>query len=159
LGEDLQQMKKTRPIARVIIIQEEQIALLERHKQGEHYFVFPGGGIDPGETPEQAATREAHEETGLEIKLERLVAVSAFRANQELFFLAHPIGGLLGTGDGPEFTKPPSEKSGTYLACWIGLDELPHLRVLPTWIAELVVNHPNWPEKPQYFDENGQKSG
>ena len=27
---------------------------------------FPGGGIDPGETPEQAALREAEEETGLD---------------------------------------------------------------------------------------------
>ncbi len=27
---------------------------------------FPGGGLDPGETPEQAALREAEEETGLD---------------------------------------------------------------------------------------------
>ncbi len=26
----------------------------------------PGGGVGPGETPDEAALREAHEETGLE---------------------------------------------------------------------------------------------
>lgn len=35
-----------------------------RHHPGQ--IAFPGGGIDPGETAEQAAVREAYEETGLD---------------------------------------------------------------------------------------------
>jgi 8-oxo-dGTP pyrophosphatase MutT (NUDIX family) len=35
-----------------------------RHHRGE--VSFPGGRIDPGETPVKAATREAHEEVGLD---------------------------------------------------------------------------------------------
>ncbi|PWD49798.1 coenzyme A pyrophosphatase [Serinibacter arcticus] len=35
-----------------------------RHHPGQ--IAFPGGGIDPGETPEVAAVREAVEETGLD---------------------------------------------------------------------------------------------
>jgi 8-oxo-dGTP pyrophosphatase MutT (NUDIX family) len=32
--------------------------------------VFPGGKIESGESPEQAATRECLEETGLEVRVE-----------------------------------------------------------------------------------------
>jgi 8-oxo-dGTP pyrophosphatase MutT (NUDIX family) len=35
-----------------------------RHHPGQ--IAFPGGGIDPGETPQQAAVREAVEETGVD---------------------------------------------------------------------------------------------
>ncbi|HEX3979661.1 MAG TPA: NUDIX domain-containing protein, partial [Acidimicrobiales bacterium] len=34
----------------------------------------PGGVIEPGEGPEQAAVREVHEETGLEVVVDRLRA-------------------------------------------------------------------------------------
>jgi len=34
----------------------------------EGYLVFPGGGVEPGETPAQAFLREAREETGAVIK-------------------------------------------------------------------------------------------
>ncbi|MDX8430491.1 MAG: NUDIX domain-containing protein [Candidatus Algichlamydia australiensis] len=36
-------------------------------------YVPPGGGIDPGEEPEQAALREAIEETGVDVKILRKV--------------------------------------------------------------------------------------
>jgi mutator protein MutT len=41
------------------------------HHRGE--ISFPGGGIDPGETPAQAALREAHEEVALDPSLVTLV--------------------------------------------------------------------------------------
>lgn len=147
-------MSKSRPTARAIIIQNNNIALLERHRQGRHYFVFPGGGVDPGETPQEAAIREALEETGLEIALDRLVAEVTWKGNRQFFFLAHPVGGKLGTGTGPEFTTPPSNRKGTYNSCWIALDEVLALPVLPTSIARLVQNHPRWPQNILYIDES-----
>lgn len=38
-------------------------------------WVLPGGGIDPGELPQNAATREALEETGLQVSITRKVAL------------------------------------------------------------------------------------
>ena len=36
-------------------------------------WVLPGGGIDPGESPEEAILREILEETGFTVKIDRLV--------------------------------------------------------------------------------------
>jgi len=47
--------------AGIVLIQDNKVALIERHRAGLHYFVFPGGGADEGESPEQAAIREAME--------------------------------------------------------------------------------------------------
>lgn len=42
-----------------------------RHHAGQ--IAFPGGRIEPGETPQQAALREAREEVGLDPELVRIV--------------------------------------------------------------------------------------
>ena len=48
-----------------IVIRQKKIAMcyVDKHKA----YVIPGGGIEPGETMEQATVREIHEETGLRI--------------------------------------------------------------------------------------------
>lgn len=42
-------------------------------------WVIPGGGIEPGETPEQGAVRETKEETGFDIKIVREVAEYVYK--------------------------------------------------------------------------------
>lgn len=47
-----------------IIVQEGKIALIKRIREEETYYVFPGGGIEECETPEEATKREVYEELG-----------------------------------------------------------------------------------------------
>ncbi len=53
----------------------EQI-LMVRNKEGDSsYWSLPGGAVEEGETLEQAAKREAKEETGLDVELLDLYSV------------------------------------------------------------------------------------
>lgn len=54
--------------------QGRPVVLIERRYPPPGY-ALPGGFVDIGETVEQAAIREAREETGLEVTLQRLLGV------------------------------------------------------------------------------------
>lgn len=57
-----------------VIIDDHDRLLLTRWVSGRrHMWTLPGGGINPGETPQQAACREAKEETGLRIETGELL--------------------------------------------------------------------------------------
>ena len=62
------------PSVSVAIRDGDGRVLLARHVEGNRW-VLPGGSIEPGETPANAAVREAWEETGLIVRLTRLVGV------------------------------------------------------------------------------------
>lgn len=47
--------------------------MIVRQKNGEHYFVLPGGHLEDLETPEWAVVREVKEETGLEVAVAKLL--------------------------------------------------------------------------------------
>jgi len=59
------------PTVRAIIKNEENKFLLIQRESHDHfggYWEFPGGGVEIGETVEQALARELQEETGFTIK-------------------------------------------------------------------------------------------
>lgn len=60
----------------VVIPSEEGVVLIRRGSGPyEGMWALPGGFVEVGETVENAAVREAKEETNLDVELERLVGV------------------------------------------------------------------------------------
>lgn len=49
--------------------------MVRLERGGGSFWVLPGGAIEAGESAEEAAVREVAEETGLDVRLERLLFV------------------------------------------------------------------------------------
>jgi 8-oxo-dGTP diphosphatase len=128
--------------AGIILIEDDKVALIERHRAGLDYYVFPGGGVDEGETPEQGAIREAMEELGVEVRIKQKVAVLHFELSTQVYFLAERVSGRFGTGTGEEFTDsdPDNPEEGVYIPIWMPIDELPQReKVFPESVAKLLL--------------------
>ncbi len=64
-----QQLPDERPaIAAAIIVDQGRVLLVRRRqKEGSLLWAFPSGGVEPGETAQEAAAREVKEEVGLDV--------------------------------------------------------------------------------------------
>jgi 8-oxo-dGTP pyrophosphatase MutT (NUDIX family) len=145
--------------AGIVLIQDNKVALIERHRAGLDYFVFPGGGVDEGESPEQAAIRETMEELGIQVAIKQKVAeVQLGKRSRQVYFLVEQTGGEFGTGTGEEFTDsdPDHPQQGIYIPIWMSIDELPrHTNIYPAEVLRLVVKSvkEGWPPEPIVISE------
>jgi 8-oxo-dGTP diphosphatase len=124
----------------VVIVDDEKVALIERVRGGRTYYLFPGGGTEEGETPEDAARREACEELGVSVQLGRLLAIVVFQGDEQFFYSARVLAGEFGTGRGSELTASPDSITGSYTPVWLQLSELPVRDVRPRALAQAVVS-------------------
>ncbi|GCE03062.1 NUDIX domain-containing protein [Dictyobacter aurantiacus] len=90
-------LRNFRVAVSALIFHEGQILLALRRDIG--WWNLPGGGMEIGETVEDAVHREVLEETGLKVEIEQLVGVYSKPQKQEvvLTFRCHVIGGSLTT--------------------------------------------------------------
>lgn len=124
--------------AAVILRHGTAVALIERRRGGQTYYLFPGGGVEEGETPEAAAAREAKEELGLEVAIGELVARSGPAQRPQSYYGAHVLSGTFGTGIGEELASAETSEIGSYTPRWVQLEDLTTLDVRPRSLAKAI---------------------
>ena len=65
-------------LAFALILNGSGHVLLVRHNYEGHFYALPGGAIEPGELPQEAAVREIREELGVEARILRLLSLNSF---------------------------------------------------------------------------------
>jgi 8-oxo-dGTP diphosphatase len=95
-------------IAAAIIVNDGRVLLVRRRvAEGELSWQFPAGEVEPGEAPEDAAVREAHEETTLTVTaLKRLgERVHPATGRSMVYVACEAVAGTAQVGDEDELAE------------------------------------------------------
>ncbi|HLZ10667.1 MAG TPA: NUDIX domain-containing protein [Chloroflexota bacterium] len=78
-----------------VAVFEGAMVLLAKREDSD-VWCLPGGAVEDGETVAEAAVREAKEESGLDVRLERLIGTYSRPSwsSHQVVFLARLIGGM-----------------------------------------------------------------
>ena len=74
-GERIGKEGVLRPGASALIFDEARERVLLTRREDNGRWCLPGGGMDPGESVAEACVREVLEETGLEVRVTKLVGI------------------------------------------------------------------------------------
>lgn len=122
---------RTLAASAVVSNAENKILLVLRSREPDAgCWSVPGGRVEPGESLEDAAVREAFEETGLRIAIEREVwSLDVSNGPDEVFeihdFLAHVVDGDMVAGDDAADVG------------WFGLQDMEGMPLTPDLLAYL----------------------
>ncbi len=110
----------------LLILQDEQILLIRRRIEPmQGYWAMPAGFMDYDEDPQAAARREALEETGLTVQIDKLLDIfhtpdDGGLANIVIVYAASIVGGTLQADDDAEAVD------------WFGKNNVPPVAFLPS---------------------------
>ncbi|MFB8764634.1 NUDIX domain-containing protein [Nocardiopsis alba] len=128
-----------------VVLDDDGAVLLHR-RSDDGRWATPGGILEPGEQPARAVVREVREETGVEVRVERLATVIAQEPYTypngdrvqflDLAFRCRPIGG-----------EPRVDGDESLEVAWFAPEEMPRMaeRILER------IRHAREPEGAPYF--------
>lgn len=132
-----------------VIIKDGKILLMHRLKDGQEYYVFPGGGVEEGETVEQSFVREMREELNLDINKYTKVFELDNQDRHEVYYLVTDFNGTVKVG-GPE--KERTTDSNQYQPEWVELPRAAGLKNLfPKEALDKLRRLPDTHPNPEYY--------
>lgn len=126
-----------------IIPLNDGLVLIHRIKgegaEKKDYYTIPGGGIEAGETIQEASIREVKEEIGLDIELTNICYEFDVRGRKQYFFVSKYAGGEFNTGTGDEMKNLNYERWGYYFAEIIPREKIATTNILPEVAKEAII--------------------
>lgn len=129
--------------SRCILMENSNVLLFYRERNGEKYYVFPGGGIEEGETKEDCIKRECKEELGINIEIKKYVYEVKGKDFVQHFFLIRRTDGEIGTGNPLEYDV--NRKGGIQIPMFVSIDNLKSLNVVsPPIVSQFLEDYSNF---------------
>ena len=120
-----------RIVSRAITFINDSVLLIERYrKEGDellHYFTIPGGGVEVGETFEEAAIRETKEETCCDIEIVKTLEVEEYPGGMCHWFYSKYISGTPTLG-GEE--KERNNPDNSFKVVLIDMNDIDSINIL-----------------------------
>lgn len=131
-------MQKQR-VSLLFISPNDKILLIKRIKGNRKYWVFPGGGVELGESLESAVSREAYEETSFKLDAASPIFSLLNQGRSEHFYVAKTIEFT------PRFSScSPELKSqnifNRYELLWVGLESISSLSLFPDEAKQILIS-------------------
>ena len=130
-------MGKNRAGIVVINKESQKILTIFRRKKMEEYWTIPGGGIEKGEEPREAAIREIREETGLEVKRCEPMTIIDFGNKKEYYFFTDYKGGEIKLGGGE---RERNSLDNYYELQWLSINVLDELKLYPRELKDVLIS-------------------
>ena len=127
-----------------IILKDDEILLMHRVKNGDEYWVFPGGGLeDTDSSPEKGLIRELIEETTLTVTIKKLLYKHDYTTSDGLYYFCDYVSGIPSLGDSIELERMKAGKTDLYEPAWYPTSALSSLLVYPLEIRDLLIKDLN----------------
>lgn len=125
----------------ILVNHQQELLLIQRFQNDRHYWVFPGGSVEVGEQPVEAAKREAlgnligtqSDPKGFELENQ---------GRLETYFLSYVGSSKVKLGVGPEQTRQSDVNQ--YHLKWVRLDQLHTIPLYPEQVKAFCLNNEEW---------------
>jgi len=116
-----------RRAVRAIVVKDDHLLVMHRNKFGKEYYTLIGGGVDAGESYEQALLREVQEETGVQLTNPTLVVIEEAGEpfGTQYVFLCKYVSGEPQLHADSEEAKVHALGQNLYTPMWLPLSTLP----------------------------------
>jgi ADP-ribose pyrophosphatase YjhB (NUDIX family) len=141
-----------RKAVRAIVFHDNNLLVMHRNKFGNEYYALIGGGIDFGESAENALRREIKEESNLDIDSPKLVFIeeAGDPFGTQYIYLCDYVGGDISLQPNSEEAQINKMGKNLYEPLWLPIGELPNKPFMSPELKQALIDGINkgFPDKP-----------